>query len=125
MAIEIKIPRESEQRLTTQIVNGLTATSARTLYSLRGDIKALYDKTTPMKSGALRYKVETRLVTEKGKDDVLSFIYKQPYARYQYTHHFKHYTTPGTDGEWDLKAEYKVKQLVFEEYVKQCRNYFK
>ena len=124
--VEIKISDESLNKLADKFARGIRTATNKTMYAVSGKIKAAYDKYTPKKTGALRAKyMRSNGVASGAAEAYTRFIYRQPYARYQYWHHFKHYTTPGTNGEWDKLAEDEVKHLVFEEYKNQLKNVFK
>ena len=76
-------------------------------------ISAEYDRYTPKLTGKLRQNKNTEVSSIEGGAK-LSFKYRQPYARYQYTHTNFNYTTPGTHGYWDKSASGVVNNVLYE-----------
>ena len=89
------------------------------------NIQPYYNKYTPKRTGKLRRNKQATFKsipigtnTIKVGDEI---VYRQPYARYQYFHHFSHYTTPNTDGEWDKKAAPELIKRLSSQYKKNLK----
>lgn len=88
------------------------------------NIQPYYNKYTPKKTGKLRKNKQPYFNTKTEGDTIsvgIETVYRQPYARYQYFHHFSHYTTPNTDGEWDKKAAPEILQKLSSQYKKNLK----
>lgn len=125
---DVKIDPESVENLSRQIAYGINAAAKKTLYGQSGKIKKMYDVYTPKRTGMLRKNTTMsfgEIETENGVNYKMGIRYRQPYARYQYTHHFVNYTTPNTDGEWDKHAEPSVIAKLKRDFIRNLKAQFR